>query len=97
MHGIMKGCLTAGMLVVMTAAEQEFRMIFDGKSGSGWILCDKTPLSKDHVRADGLNPHGTGSYLVVHETQRRRLRARLRLQAIQRLQFGRIRAHERLE
>jgi Domain of Unknown Function (DUF1080) len=69
MLGIMKGCLTAGMLVVMVAAEQEFRVIFDGKSGSGWILCDKTPLSKDQVGADGLNPHGTGSYLVVHETR----------------------------
>jgi Domain of Unknown Function (DUF1080) len=70
MQGIMKGCLRAAMLFVMAsaAAEPEFQVIFDGKSSSGWILCDKTPLSEDHVHADGLNPHGT-SYLVVHETR----------------------------
>jgi hypothetical protein len=70
MRGIMNGCLTAGILALMMAAtaEQEFKVIFDGKSGTGWILCDKKPLPKDNVQADGLNPHGTGSYLVVHDT-----------------------------
>jgi hypothetical protein len=70
MRGIMNGCLTAGILAVMMAAtaEQEFKVIFDGSSGRGWILCDKKPLPKDNVQADGLNPHGTGSYLVVHDT-----------------------------
>ncbi len=33
------------------------------------MLCDLKPLSRDQVQADGLNPHGTGSYLVVHETK----------------------------
>jgi hypothetical protein len=67
----MNGCLTAGILALMMAAtaEQEFKVIFDGTSGTGWILCDKKPLPKDNVQADGLNPHGTGSYLVVHETK----------------------------
>ena len=67
----MNGCLTAGILALMMAAtaEQEFKVIFDGTSGTGWILCDKKPLPKDNVQADGLNPHGTGSYLVVHETR----------------------------
>jgi hypothetical protein len=67
----MNGCLTAGILALMMAAtaEQEFKVIFDGKSGTGWILCDKKPLPKDNVQADGLNPHGTGSYLVVHDTK----------------------------
>jgi Domain of Unknown Function (DUF1080) len=71
MRGIMNGCLTAGILAVMMAAtaEQEFKVIFDGSSGRGWILCDKKPLPKDNVQADGLNPHGTGSYLVVHDTR----------------------------
>jgi hypothetical protein len=71
MRRTMKCCLTAGMLVVMMAAtaEQEFRLIFDGTSGTGWILCDQKPLPKVNVQADGLNPHGTGSYLVVHETK----------------------------
>ena len=67
----MNGCLTAGILAVMMAAtaEQEFKVIFDGSSGTGWILCDKKPLPKENVQADGLNPHGTGSYLVVHDTR----------------------------
>jgi Domain of Unknown Function (DUF1080) len=67
----MNGCLTAGILAIMMAAtaEQEFKVIFDGTSGTGWILCDKKPLPKDNVQADGLNPHGTGSYLVVHDTR----------------------------
>jgi hypothetical protein len=67
----MNGCLTAGILALMMAAtaEQEFKVIFDGTSGTGWILCDKKPLPKDNVQADGLNPHGTGSYLVVHDTR----------------------------
>jgi hypothetical protein len=71
MRRTMKCCLTAGMLVVIMAAtaEQEFRLIFDGTSGTGWILCDQKPLPKVNVQADGLNPHGTGSYLVVHETK----------------------------
>lgn len=71
MRRIMKGCLTAGMLAatVASVAEQEFRVIFDGTSGTGWILCDKKPLPNVNIQADGLNPHGTGSYLVVHETK----------------------------
>ena len=67
----MNGCLTAGILALMMAAtaEQEFKVIFDGTSGTGWILCDKKPLPKENVQADGLNPHATGSYLVVHDTK----------------------------
>jgi hypothetical protein len=63
-----KTCLIAGACAVSTAA-QEFRTLFDGTTGAGWILCDKKPLPKQNVQADGLNPHGTGSYLVVHETK----------------------------
>ena len=71
MRTMMKGCLVGAMLAVLAAAgaEKEFKVIFDGTSGTGWILCDKKPLPKDNVQADGLNPHGTGSYLVVHETK----------------------------
>jgi Domain of Unknown Function (DUF1080) len=71
MPPIVKCWLIAAMLAVLAAAgvEKEFKVIFDGHSGTGWILCDKKPLPKDHVQSDGLNPHGTGSYLVVHETQ----------------------------
>jgi Domain of Unknown Function (DUF1080) len=65
------GCLTVGMLAVMmaAAAQQEFRVIFDGTSGTGWILCDEKPLPKANVQAEGLNPHDTGSYLVVHDAK----------------------------
>jgi hypothetical protein len=71
MRTIVKGCLIGAMVAVLSAAgaEKEFRVIFDGASGTGWILCDKKPLPKDNVQSDGLNPHGTGSYLVVHETK----------------------------
>jgi hypothetical protein len=71
MPTIVKCWLIGAMLAVLAAAgvEKEFKVIFDGNSGTGWILCDKKPLPKDHVQSDGLNPHGTGSYLVVHETQ----------------------------
>jgi serine/threonine protein kinase/WD40 repeat protein/tetratricopeptide (TPR) repeat protein len=47
--------------------EDEFHTIFDGSSNSGWMLCNKRPLPRAHVQRDGLNPHGTGSYLVVYQ------------------------------
>jgi len=68
---MMKGGLIAGTFMVAAAAttEKDFRILFDGTTSTGWILCDKRPLPKENVQADGLNPHGTGSYLVVHETR----------------------------
>ena len=64
-----RGGLTTAMIAAATAfgASQTTHALFDGSSAQGWILCNHKPLSKDHVQADGLNPHGTGSYLVVHE------------------------------
>ena len=48
--------------------EDEFHTIFDEKSTAGWILSDKDkkPLPRSHIQKDGLNPHRTGSYLVVY-------------------------------
>jgi len=71
MRMMMKGGLIAGTFMVAAAAttEKDFRILFDGTTSTGWILCDKRPLPKENVQADGLNPHGTGSYLVVHETR----------------------------
>jgi serine/threonine protein kinase/tetratricopeptide (TPR) repeat protein len=47
--------------------EDELRTIFDGSSAAGWMLSKgKNPLPPSHVQKDGLNPHGTGSYLVVY-------------------------------
>jgi hypothetical protein len=43
------------------------RTIFDGRSNKGWMLSNQKPLPSRHVQPDGLNPHGTGSYLVVYE------------------------------
>jgi hypothetical protein len=42
-----------------------FTTIFDGSS-KGWFLCDGGPLPKANVQSDGLNPHGTDSYMVAY-------------------------------
>jgi hypothetical protein len=50
------------------SAADDFVTIFDGTSGSGWITNDpKKPLPKANVQEDGLNPHKSGGYIVVHE------------------------------
>ncbi len=47
--------------------QDEFHTIFDGSSTAGWILSKgRTPLPPSQVQKDGLNPHGTNSYLVVY-------------------------------
>lgn len=70
----MRSVATAGLfgLVLATVAfAGELQTIFDGTSGDGWITNnDKKPLSKSNVQPDGLNPHGSGGYLVVHEKPR---------------------------
>ena len=63
------GLIGLALFVVLGANDQGFRSIFDGTSGKGWILCDGKPLPKAFVQPEGLNPHGTGSYLVVHDTK----------------------------
>ena len=63
------GLTGLALFVVFGANDQGFRSIFDGTSGKGWILCDGKPLPKAFVQPEGLNPHGTGSYLVVHDTK----------------------------
>ncbi len=42
------------------------RTIFDGESPDGWMLTNRRRLDRRHIQPDGLNPHGTGSYLVVY-------------------------------
>lgn len=49
------------------SAVDDAKTIFDGSGAKGWILTDGTPLPEKFVQEDGLNPHGTGSYLVVHD------------------------------
>ena len=43
------------------------QIIFDGQSPRGWMLCNRTPLPSRNIQHDGLNPHQSGSYLVVYE------------------------------
>jgi hypothetical protein len=60
--------LGLALAVVALGADKEFRTIFDGTSGTGWIInVGKRPLPKANVQADGLNPHGSGGYIVVHD------------------------------
>lgn len=65
-------CLCLGLAgltltVLLGVDDQGLHSIFDRESGKGWMLCDQKPLAKAFVQPDGLNPHGTGSYLVVHD------------------------------
>src|SRR5262245_38795656 len=54
--------------LALAAAADDFKAIFDGTTGDGWVLNkDKTPLPKANVQPDGLNPHGSGGYIVVHD------------------------------
>lgn len=49
-------------------AEDGFRTIFDGKGAKGWIRNDNgEALDAKNVQPDGLNPHGSGAYVVVYE------------------------------
>src|SRR4051794_16944571 len=72
MRGILRGfrwLVLSGLTVSALGAgiEEGVRQLFDGKSGTGWMRWDRKPLAASFVQPDGLNPHGTGSYLVVHE------------------------------
>jgi len=49
------------------ANDEEFKTIFDGKSGAGWKTNTGKPVPRENVQDDGLNPHNAGGYLVVYE------------------------------
>lgn len=64
MAGLLGLALTAGTL----GAAAGFKTIFDGTSGAGWITNnDQKPLAQANIQADGLNPHNSGGYIVVHD------------------------------
>lgn len=45
MRTMISGCLiTASIAAMAAAADKEFKVLFDGKTGAGWILCDQKPL-----------------------------------------------------
>ncbi len=52
----------------LAAAAADSTTIFDGTKGDGWIINKgMKPLPAANVQADGLNPHASGGYVVVHE------------------------------
>ncbi len=61
------GLLGLALATAALAAEKEFTTIFDGSSGAGWMTNTGKPLPKANVQPDGLNPHGSGGYIVVHD------------------------------
>jgi hypothetical protein len=57
----------AAKLLPPPPPKRHVNTIFDGSSSQGWMLCNRAPVSRKNIQRDGLNPHGTGSYLVVYE------------------------------
>ena len=69
----MRWSLTALLLVLPVPAmsqepepSKDFVTIFDGKDKSGWLTNTGKPLPMANVQDDGLNPHNSGGYIVVH-------------------------------
>ncbi len=45
----------------------EPKTIYAGPADApNWMLASRRPVPKKNIQPDGLNPHGSGSYLVVH-------------------------------
>lgn len=64
------GLATALALVLGAAtfaAQDGFKTIFDGKGTGGWKINTGGDLPKANMQADGLNPHGSGGYIVMYE------------------------------
>jgi hypothetical protein len=55
--------LSAGAL----GAGEGFTSLFDGKSPKGWMTNTGKPVPEANVQPDGLNPHRSGGYIIVHE------------------------------
>ena len=69
----MKTHLRLALVVAMFAvlgmgAGEGFTTLFDGTSAKGWIINNGSkPVPDANVQADGLNPHNSGGYIIVHE------------------------------
>jgi len=57
-----------GLAVSSLAVAEEFTSIFDGSSRKAWKTNTGKPLPLANIQPDGLNPHKSGGYLVVHDT-----------------------------
>ena len=49
------------------AGADDFISLFDGKTTTGWKLNTGGDLPKANVQEDGLNPHGSGGYIIMYE------------------------------
>src|SRR5262249_45000144 len=70
-HGVF--AMTVATIVLFStaiAADQTLKTIYDGTSGKGWMTNNGKPLPKANVQTEGLNPHNSGGYIVVHEKPR---------------------------
>ena len=85
------------LAVLPRRGRQGFQTIFDGESGKGWMLYDQKPLPKANVQADGLNPHGSGGYIVVHDRSAGDFVLDFDYKLTQGLQLGRLRPRRRPE
>lgn len=63
----MAALLGVGLTVGSMAFAEEFTTIFDGSSSKAWKTNTGKPLPEANIQADGLNPHGSGGYIVVHD------------------------------
>src|SRR5271155_5056020 len=61
--GMVLACILAGA----RGADTDFTTIFDGSTSAGWITNKGQPLPRQNVQADGLNPHASRGYIVVHQ------------------------------
>lgn len=73
---VFRGLAALGMVAVLIAAgpiqetgKNDAKVIFDGSGAEGWINNNNgEAIPSTAVQEDGLNPHGTGAYVVLYET-----------------------------
>ncbi len=61
------GLLGLALATVAVAADEEFQTIFNGKSAEGWKTNTGKPVPEANIQAEGLNPHGSGGYIVMYD------------------------------
>jgi hypothetical protein len=59
--------ISLALSLMVGAAADDFVCIFDGTSADGWKTNKGMPLPKANIQKDGLNPHKSGGYIVVHD------------------------------
>jgi len=59
--------LAALLVPALALAADDARSIFDGTTPKGWQFTNGKPLPEKFIQDGAINPHGTGSYIVVYE------------------------------